>query len=215
MTGDRKNKRADAEQSIRDYLASNKPATGRLMMGVFEIRTLTEAEHLSTLLAANCPDPDKVVSGIWELLSNAIEHGNLGIDFETKTRLLLENRFEEEIEKRLADPRLAHRVARVEFRHGRSRIRLTVEDAGEGFDYKSFLDAEFSLDRPNGRGIAIASRFCFDRMTYRGQGNRVDAFLDLPRRKRGPRMQAAGKPAPRESGDQNGQEGCLRPVAGG
>ena len=167
------------EQAIKDFMAARKPAVGRLLSGVFEIRTLDEAEKLSTMLAANYPDPDRVAAGIWELLSNAVEHGNLAIDFAMKSELLRAGTFHEEIERRLAIAPFGGRVARVEFRRSRTRIRLTVVDEGEGFDFRAFLGADMPLDAPNGRGIAIASRLSFDRLTYLGAGNRVDAISIL------------------------------------
>jgi len=171
----------DAERAVKGHAAAREPAIGRLVSGIFEFRTLAEAEKLSTLLAANYPDPDRVAVGIWELLSNAVEHGNLAIDFAEKSRLLRSGTYHAEIERRLARPPFGERVARVEFRRSRTRIRLSIVDEGQGFDFRAYLDADMPLDAPNGRGIAIASRLSFDRLTYRGAGNRVDAISVLPR----------------------------------
>jgi anti-sigma regulatory factor (Ser/Thr protein kinase) len=165
------------EESIRAYMAANKPAIGRLVSGTFEIRTLDEAEKLSTMLALHYPDQDRVAAGIWELLSNAVEHGNLGIDFDEKTRLIQSGRYHEEIERRLALEPWRDRVAVVMFRRTTRQIRLRVTDEGEGFDFNRFLSADPPMDRPNGRGIAIATRLSFDRVTYRGCGTCVDAIV--------------------------------------
>ena len=170
------------ERATKDHAAAREPAIGRLVSGIFEFRTLAEAEKLSALLAANYPDPDRVAVGIWELLCNAVEHGNLAIDFAEKSRLLRSGTYHAEIEHRLATSPFGKRVARVEFRRNRTRIRLSVLDEGQGFDFRAYLDADMPLDAPNGRGIAIASRLSFDRLTYRGVGNRVDAISVLPRK---------------------------------
>lgn len=171
----------DMERATKDHAAVREPAIGRLVSGIFEFRTLAEAEKLSALLAANYPDPDRVAVGIWELLCNAVEHGNLAIDFAEKSRLLRSGTYHAEIEHRLATSPFGKRVARVEFRRNRTRIRLSVLDEGQGFDFHAYLDADMPLDAPNGRGIAIASRLSFDRLTYRGTGNRVDAISVLPK----------------------------------
>ncbi|WP_170122218.1 ATP-binding protein [Breoghania corrubedonensis] len=156
---------------------------GLLLSGVFEIRSLEEAEKLSNLLASNTPEPEKVRIGIWELLSNAIEHGNLGISFEEKTRLLETGRFHEEVTRRLRLKRYRDRVARVVFSAGPNSARLQVSDEGPGFDFRKFLKRELQLERPNGRGIRLVCRMCFDELSYIGAGNTVEAtvhFCDRP-----------------------------------
>jgi sigma-B regulation protein RsbU (phosphoserine phosphatase) len=168
------------EEAIRAYMAQNKPAVGRLLTGVFEIHSLDEAEKLSTMLALNYPDSNRVASGIWELISNAVEHGNLGIDYDEKARLLTEGRFADEVASRLERAPWRDRVVTVDFRRRPGAIRLKVVDQGAGFDYRRFLKAEPRLDRPNGRGIAIASRLSFDRLTYRAPGNMVIAEVRTP-----------------------------------
>jgi anti-sigma regulatory factor (Ser/Thr protein kinase) len=131
------------------------------------------------MLAAQFPDPDRVAAGIWELLSNAIEHGNLDIDSDEKCRLLLSGTYHDEIDARLDVAPYAYRVAVVEFRRRKKRIWLRVTDEGKGFDFAKYLKAEINLDKPNGRGIAIAKVMAFDQVRYRGRGNVVEAWIRL------------------------------------
>lgn len=166
-------------RAIARYIGTHKPAIGRLVSGVFEIRTLAEAERLATMLAADHPDPERLATGIWELLSNAVEHGNLEIDFAAKRDLLMRGAFAEEVERRLHEPPYADRVVRVAFGRSRRRIKLRIEDQGAGFDHAAVLHQGLPLDGPNGRGITIASRLCFDTLTYRGAGNVVEATVGL------------------------------------
>ena len=168
-------------RAIQNYVASHKSAVGRMLSAVFEIRTMDEAQKLSTMLATNCPVPEKVAIGIWELLSNAIEHGNLEIDYDEKAKLLETGRFEGELTRRLRQPPYADRVARVEFRRATKSIRLRVIDEGPGFDFRRFVEADLPMDRPNGRGICIARKLCFDRVIYRGQGNVVEVVMAIDR----------------------------------
>jgi anti-sigma regulatory factor (Ser/Thr protein kinase) len=166
---------------IKEYVASHKSGIGRLVMGVFEIQTLQEAERLSTMLATHCPDPENVAVGIWELLSNAIEHGNLEISFDEKTKLLKSGTFANEVNRRIKLAQYAKRIVRVEFERTENAIRLTVLDEGRGFDFASFMKKDAIPERPNGRGIQIAAKTCFDRLTYRGCGNVVEAAIELGR----------------------------------
>lgn len=166
-------------ESIQRFVASRKSAVGRMVSAVFEIRSLNEAEKLSTMLAMHYPVPGQVAIGIWELLSNAVEHGNLEIDYDEKTMLVESGSFADEVSRRLNLPRYAGRVVRVEFERTAEAIHLRVIDEGSGFDFARFCDADVPTDRPNGRGICIARRLCFSRLTYRGPGNAVEAVMPV------------------------------------
>jgi anti-sigma regulatory factor (Ser/Thr protein kinase)/DNA-binding NarL/FixJ family response regulator len=170
---------AATADSIQDFISSHKSAIGRMVTGVFEIQTLDEAQKLSTMLATHYPVPDLVVTGIWELLSNAVEHGNLEIDFDQKMDLLERGIFQDEITRRLGTPKYAGRVARVEFERAADCIRLRVTDQGQGFDYEKFLAADIPMNRPNGRGIFIAGKLCFEQLKYSGKGNIVEGVISV------------------------------------
>ena len=180
-SGDRSTEIPDASPvtAIRNYLSGRARQTGVMLSASFALRTLDEAEKLSTLLAMNCPDPDRTAAGIWELLSNAVEHGNLEISFEEKTELLFSGQLREEIERRLNSSPYGEREVRVDFVRRPDAITLTVTDEGMGFDFKHFLEAEPALHLPNGRGINIASKFSFDALQYFGRGNRVEATIRI------------------------------------
>lgn len=166
-------------ESIQQYVSKNKPVIGRLVSGEFEITTLNEAEKLSTMLAANTPCPEKASLGIWELLSNAVEHGNLEIDQQTKAKLIMSGKIEAEIQRRLRLDSFRDRIVRVFFKCTRSHVCLKVQDEGKGFDYEKVLNSDMPLDQPNGRGIYVARNLCFDTIEYRGCGNEVVATIDL------------------------------------
>lgn len=168
-----------ASEAIQDFVTSHRSGVGRLIAGVFEIRTTDEAQKLASMLATNYPSPEEVAIGIWELLSNAIEHGNLEIDFEEKALLLEAGRFEQEVRRRLCLPQYADRSVHVNFRRLPKEIRMLVTDCGPGFDSSRFLGAEPPVNRPNGRGIFMAERLSFDILRYRGRGNVAEAVVRL------------------------------------
>lgn len=170
---------SDTEKAIRDYLSTRKSGLGRMVSSHFEIRTLEEAEKLSTMLASHCPTPERVSTGIWELISNAVEHGNLEIDCKEKSELIGKGLYAEEIVKRLTSPKFARRVVSVRFNRTKTRIRIRISDEGPGFDYGSYTQNGVMSEGPNGRGILIAREFSFDRIVYHGRGNVVDAFINL------------------------------------
>jgi sigma-B regulation protein RsbU (phosphoserine phosphatase) len=146
----------------------------------YQIRTMAEAKALAAELAGAHPDPDRVVIGLTELLVNAVEHGNLGITYEEKAELLERGDLQAEIERRLALPELAERRVTVTLRRDPECLSASIEDEGEGFDWRPYLeyDPERVLDA-SGHGIAIACGVCFDEVTYHGRGNRVVATVRL------------------------------------
>lgn len=140
----------------------------------FRYRTLTEARELACGLAQACPDPERAVMGLQELLVNAVEHGNLGISYAEKTRLILDNQWSDEIGRRLMQTEYHDRVVTVYLAKDAKNITLTIRDQGEGFDWRKYLefDPERAFD-PNGRGIAMAKMMSFDALEYQGNGNTV------------------------------------------
>lgn len=142
--------------------------------GRFSFRTLEEARNLAALLANACKDPDHVVVGLTELLVNAVEHGNLGIGYEEKSRLNASGLWEEEVQCRLNQPEHIDKRVTVEFERNDNIIVFAILDEGEGFDWRKYLELspERALDS-HGRGIVMASSISFDRIEYRGSGNEV------------------------------------------
>lgn len=147
----------------------------------FCFRTPEQALDIATMLANVYPDSDRLVLGLSELMINAIEHGNLGIDYAQKTDLLKAGRLTEEIQARLAHPDHAGKKARLSFERSSEAIHFLIRDEGHGFDWNQFL--EITPERAlhsHGRGIAMARMLSFDRVEYQGSGNRVLATVLHP-----------------------------------
>ncbi|MBF0398371.1 MAG: response regulator [Desulfobacterales bacterium] len=146
--------------------------------GIFEFRTLKEGYNLATLLANVCPEPSKAATGLWELLVNAVEHGNLGITYDEKSQLNEQNQWNDEVERRLCLPENISKKVIVNFDRIDNEIKILIKDQGKGFDWNSYL--ELSPDRAfdnHGRGIAMAKMFSFDSIDYLGAGNEVIAVI--------------------------------------
>jgi CheY-like chemotaxis protein/anti-sigma regulatory factor (Ser/Thr protein kinase) len=145
--------------------------------GTFYFRTLAEADSLACLVAGMSKQKEKVVSGLYELLINAIEHGNLGITYEQKSELQAQGEWSAEIERRLGQAEYANKVAKLEAHQLSDGIEFIITDEGNGFDWQQYLT--FSGDRlfdSHGRGILMANKTCFDTLEYRGAGNIVRVF---------------------------------------
>jgi anti-sigma regulatory factor (Ser/Thr protein kinase) len=145
-----------------------------LRSAVFNFQTVEQAHDIGTLLANTCPDPSAMVIGLTELLINAVEHGNLGITYEEKSRLFASGEWNEEVRRRLAMPENASKRAEVTFKRGDGYIRFVIRDQGKGFDFEKYMqvDPQRAFDT-HGRGIAMANRVSFTKLEYRGSGNEV------------------------------------------
>jgi len=124
--------------------------------GIFLVKTVQDAQALAARLASACNDPDKGVA-LFELMVNAVEHGNLGISYKHKSRLLAKGMHRTEIQRRLGLPENRDKRVTVELKRDEEHLRLTIRDCGPGFDYKKYLvvDPERLFDA-HGRGILVA-----------------------------------------------------------
>ncbi len=170
------------KRELRALAGRHAGSLGLLCRAEFRCRTLAEAKDLALLLADASMDPSRTVVGYSELLINAVEHGNLGISYADKSRLLSEGRWAEEVEQRLHSPEFADRIVTVMLEKTNGLAQVTIADQGPGFDWQAYL--EFSPDRVfdlNGRGIAMSKAVSFDSLKYLGRGNTVVATVRLPK----------------------------------
>lgn len=166
----------DAQNSLK-----RTAQTLRLMdRGMFSFKSLNEGKKLAAILANACPNSDDVVLGLTELMINAVEHGNLGIGYDEKTRLNAGNQWENEIIRRLSLPQNKDKSVSIEFFRDKHEIRFLIEDQGDGFDWEQYM--EMSPRRvfdSHGRGIAIAKLVSFDQIEYIESGNKVRVTVSL------------------------------------
>lgn len=151
---------------------------GLMREATFRFKALHAARDIATALANAFPDPHRVVIGLSELLVNAVEHGNLGITYDEKGRLREQDRWEEEVLSRLADPAYADKEVTVIYRREADRICVTIRDQGPGFEWSKYVDMDpaRAFDT-HGRGIAMSRMISFDSIEYRGCGNEVEVTV--------------------------------------
>jgi DNA-binding response OmpR family regulator len=148
-----------------------------LMDGTFRFRSLEDGERLALWIANACPDPEDAAL-IVEIMTNAVEHGNLGIGYDEKTVLVEKGTWRREIERRLALPESAAKHVDVQVKRNLENLTVLVEDTGPGFDFEKYLvfDESRAFDN-HGRGIVIAGMAM--QLEYLGKGNRVRVTLPL------------------------------------
>lgn len=112
------------------------------------------------------------ILGVYEMILNAIEHGNLGITYEMKKLWLKNNTYEENIRKLSKD--ITDKKVMVVLKKTNDQIIITIRDCGEGFNVPRQMEDQRkdNILRENGRGILIAKHF-FSEVYYNNKGNEV------------------------------------------
>jgi len=108
-----------------------------------------------------------------ELFMNAYEHGNLGLDSETKHKLLNEDNYFSTLEERQKDCNKKITVSVDTITYNSSKyIITTIRDEGEGFDTQILSKIFRDKKNFNGRGVYISRQSSLG-IYYNSSGNTV------------------------------------------
>ncbi len=119
--------------------------------------------------------------GLREIIINAIEHGNLHISFDEKTKAQAESRYIELLLDRQKEPRYCDKKVTIEAAITPNKVIYRITDDGPGFDHKTFLDStlqQVNVTLAHGRGISMAMQL-FDSIVYNEKGNQVTLIKKL------------------------------------
>jgi len=150
--------------------------------GIFTFRTIQEAGQMSLLLSNIHPEPIKILYGLIELNTNAVEHGIAQISYEEKSELNSKGTWNQEVERRLdlqenQEKKATIKVEVIFDKSGQKTIRFQIQDPGDGFDHKKYRTiSEDRLFDSHGRGVVI-SVSSFDELIYNEKGNMVTAVI--------------------------------------
>ena len=143
----------------------------------YQLRRLEELFALSSELAQHFPNPSNVQVGIYELLLNALEHGNLAIDEAQKLELVRAYRWQQEIERRLALPEYRGKHVAIALEVEEDKCSITITDEGEGFDWRRYMapgqKVTQARDRFCGLGLLMVRHAGFDAIVFNEKGNQV------------------------------------------
>lgn len=151
----------------------------RITLDHCAMKDLEGVHGLSHTLAQYFPQPEHFTTAIHELLMNALEHGSLGIGFETKTALLRAGTWKAEIMRRLSLPEYADKAVDITLEHDARTCRLTIADQGGGFAWENYLGRERTDRLPNGRGLWVVHEAPFDQLQFNEAGNTVTCVVQL------------------------------------
>lgn len=166
------------KQGLRDELRTQQCGFELVDSCRCRLRTIQDAFDAASFGARLFPDPERVLPGLAELLVNAVEHGNLAIGYELKSKLLNDGSWLDEIDRRLELPEYRDQVAELVVKRRGDGVCAVITDQGAGFDWRSYLRIDPSRAGDNhGRGVAQANTLSFDKLAYNETGNRVVGFV--------------------------------------
>lgn len=116
----------------------------------------------------------KIRIGLSEIITNAVEHGNLDISGDEKFDATENGTYLELVKKRTTYLEYKDRYVTVDVRMNKSGFFALVKDMGKGFDVnkETSQKSEDDLLKLHGRGILITKMY-FDEIRYNEKGNEV------------------------------------------
>lgn len=114
-------------------------------------------------------------SAVFELLVNAIEHGNCEVTFDEKTEWTNEGRdINELLRERCKRPEIQKRKVKFSYSISSKQSKFKIVDEGNGFDWRKLPDplSEDGAFLAHGRGILMARTFTKG-LEYNEKGNEV------------------------------------------
>ncbi|MFZ2960893.1 MAG: response regulator [Candidatus Ozemobacteraceae bacterium] len=141
------------------------------LVGKVVDRLMQEAEH-------HFPPVDRlgIHLGLVEIITNAIEHGNLEITFDEKTHAMEGgcDTWQDLLLSRSGKPGYSDRYVTIEMKIDTSHGEWIITDQGSGFDWKKIPNpnAPENLLKSHGRGVLL-TQFEFDEVMFLEKGNKV------------------------------------------
>lgn len=138
-------------------------------------KATTEVEGIIVASGFNKDIAVLFIDSLSEMLMNAYEHGNLGIDYKLKNSLIKRDAYDEYLST--AEEQVTKNInmtLSLYEEYGREYLAFMVSDEGAGFDAALMKELNYQPKLFNGRGIKIAQNF-MDEVYYNMKGN--EAFL--------------------------------------
>lgn len=111
--------------------------------------------------------------GIEEMITNAIEHGNLCISFDEKSEALSKGKLGKLISERMKENNNGKKKVYVQSKLSLTELEIIINDEGEGFNWKTLPDPDDdNFLNYHGRGIFL-TRIFYDEVIFNEQGTQV------------------------------------------
>jgi anti-sigma regulatory factor (Ser/Thr protein kinase) len=162
------------EPSIASVMPEFIHQSFRVKNDIFNVERIVYALTKDFVFFLNFQSLEKVRVGLAEMLTNAIEHGNLAITGEEKMHATENGTYYDLVNDRLNDIHYNSKHATFTYYVDALGLKMSLEDEGDGFDVHNLPDPTDpeSLLKLHGRGILI-TRMYFDEVKYNEKGNLV------------------------------------------
>ncbi|MBI5756153.1 MAG: SpoIIE family protein phosphatase [Nitrospirae bacterium] len=116
----------------------------------------------------------KVKVALSEAMSNALEHGNLGLHSFIMNEDLDDELFDKLKKELLANPAYSRKNVTVKYIIEGNKITYAIKDDGNGFDRSNIADptSPENITKCNGRGISLI-KMCMDHVSFNEKGNEI------------------------------------------
>lgn len=174
------------QRGIQSYLTGT--ISGNLVMDNDPFNVHTYANLVTNFLYnshyIDVDTKERLHVGLFEMLMNAVEHGNCEITYEEKTAWLESHGdIIELIRRKARDPAVRKKRVHFTYRITPERSYFKIRDEGRGFDWRSRMAQ--SGNGPNlsmhGHGIMMTSHY-MENLQYNEAGNEVSFELSHPNR---------------------------------
>ena len=176
------------EEDLQPALAMLRERRTALELGTDIGKISAIVAYLGREVRAHYPGHDVPVTEIrlalYEALANAVEHGNLEIDYDAKTQALAEEGgVRALIERRREDPKYRDRRVRIEVDYEPAMVVWRIRDEGRGFSPSHEQETHHLGDTTSlhGRGIVLM-RHLMDDVSWNSSGNEIRLTLRMKRR---------------------------------
>lgn len=175
------NRRIIYQRDLQSYLLGN--ISGSFVMDNDPYNIKTYANLISNYLYnsnyINQDKRDRLHVALFEMLMNAVEHGNCSIDYEEKTSWLEDHGdILDLVREKCRDATIRSKKIYFTYKIATERSTFTIRDEGVGFDWRTRVES--SGDDVNlgmhGHGIQM-TRYYIENLTYNDKGNEVSFDL--------------------------------------
>jgi anti-sigma regulatory factor (Ser/Thr protein kinase) len=141
---------------------------------IFEVDEIVFSITKDFIYFFNINELQQIRVGLCEMITNAIEHGNLEITGDEKFQYTTNGNYIELLKSKLNNPKSYNRKVIIEIKINNNNLKIIIEDEGPGFDTKIIKKYCKCIDatKLHGRGIMIAKLY-FDKVYYNKKGNKV------------------------------------------
>lgn len=146
----------------------------------FNIDRIVYAMTAELTMFFSFSNTQKIRVGLSEMITNAIEHGNLGITADEKMVSTENGTYYDLLEERMKDSAIKDRKTFVSIDYREESLKITIKDEGKGFDTSKLPDPTDTerLLKLHGRGIFI-TKIYFSAIIFNKTGNEVTLVKNL------------------------------------